>query len=247
MSRTAYALVLAGAFVALPSARAGIAYQVASTPSSREISLVGEFGNQIILHGDDSSKLLTGFTFEYESNYSMTSGIVVRFYQNDGGQGSPGTHLYQSSPRGLKIGREQVSINYNSTPIPKTFTYTVEFKGNDGGANSAGLLTPDTIPVVGQAYDDMWLRNTSGWQLRQVLTGHSMLTATVSVNDGPGLVITSPAVNQIKVSGQDSTYQLQRRDLAVGDTAWTDVTGITGTSVTLPVAGPVGFFRLSTR
>ena len=55
MSRNAYALVLAGAVVALPSARAGTAYQVASSPSSREISLVGEFGNQIILHGYDSA------------------------------------------------------------------------------------------------------------------------------------------------------------------------------------------------
>ncbi len=247
MSRTDFALSLLGAALMLPSAQAGIGYEVPSSPTSREISLVGEFGNQIFLRGDDSQKLLTGFTFEYESNYSMTAGMIVRFYQNDGGQGTPGTLLYQSNPLDIKLGHDQVSISYNSTPIPKSFTYTVEFQGNDGGANSAGLLTPDTIPTEGQAYDDMWLRSTGGWHIRQVLTGHAMFTATVTVNDGQGLVISSPAVNQIQVSWQDSTYKLQRQDVVTGSSAWTDVPGVTGTSTTFPVTGTIGFFRLITR
>jgi len=247
MSRTALALSLVGAALFLSSSEAGTAFQVVSDPSSLEIPLVGENGNQIILRGDDSPKLLSSFSFDYESNYTMKAGLVVRFYKNDGGQGSPGTLIYQSDPFDIKLGREQVSISYNSTPVPKEFTYTVEFRGNDDNNNNAGLLTPNVIPAVGQSYDDIWLRNTGGWQLRHVVGSFSMLTATVTVNDGPGLVISSPAVNQIKVSWQDSTYKLQGRDAAAGGGTWTDVPGITGTSVTLPVTGSLGFFRLITR
>ena len=252
-SRKNFALI-AAATLALASAEAGIGYQSDGSVTSREISLVGEFGNQIILNTSAAQPLLTGFSFEYESNYTMSKGLIVRFYANDGGGDltPPGTLLYQSSPFDIQLGRYQVAISYNSVPVPKTFTYTVEFLGNDGNNTAAGLLTPDKAPTTGQAYNDIWLRTSGGaWQNRQLIPvpgyqGYAMFTAQATINDGPGLAISSPAVNQIKVSWQDATYKLQRRDAATTGT-WTDVANVSGTSITLPVTGTLGFFRLITR
>lgn len=246
-------LVLAALLTASCAVEAGVAYQVDSSPNSRLMSFVGQFGNQIVLKGDDSPKLLTDFTFDYQSNYSMSKGLIVRFYANDGGGdlGIPGTLLYQSAPQDIKLGTEQLTISYNLAPIPKAFTYTVEFLGNDGGANEAGLLTPDTIPSTGQAYDDFWLKNTSGWQLRNVLTGHAMMTAKFTVSDGttpvpPTVSISSPAPGQVVVSWTDSSFKLQRRDLATSGN-WSDVPGVTGTSATFSNPAGAGFFRLLSR
>ena len=252
-SRSVLSLVSV-AVLSLSALQAGVGYQSDSSVSSREIALVGEFGNQIILKSDAAQPLLTGFTFEYESNYSMPKGLVVRFYANDGGGDvtPPGTLLYQSSPFDIALGRSQVAISYNSVPVPKSFTYTVEFLGNDGDNVSAGLLTPDKAPSTGQAFNDIWLRLSGGsWQNRQLVPvpgyqGYAMFTAQATVNDGPGLVISSPVANQIKVSWQDATYKLQRRDAATSGT-WADVANVTGTAITMPVTGTLGFFRLITR
>jgi hypothetical protein len=241
-------LTFAGVACLFTAAEAGIAYQSESSPTSGLVSLVGEFGNQLILKTDSDQPLLSSFSFAYESNYAMSKGMILRFYANDGGSDLqlPGTLLYQSSPLDIKVGRGEVSVSYNSVPVPKTFTFTVEFLGNDGLNSAAGLLTPNQIPTVGQAYNDIWLKNSAGWQLRSLLSGLAMMTATVVVNDGPGLAISPVSVNQVKVTWKDATYKLQRSDKASPAT-WTDVTGITGTSATLSTTTGGAFFRVITR
>ena len=165
---------------------AGNAYDVVHTQDALVVSAdSAEFGDQVSLYGPAGTRKLTGFSVEYYSNYALPGGLTVRFYDNDGTAGAPKALEYQSAPIDIKLGGGIVSISFNQPKIATTFTYSLQFLGA-GGANVAGLLTPNVDPGVGSSLNDYWSKESGTWQLNNLGPIKANFTASVNAVPEPG-------------------------------------------------------------
>ena len=134
-----------------------------------------EYGDEIKLGG--SSRIVTGFSFEYYSDFIAAGAerARVRFYENDGPgrYASPGTLIWESSyfpVRGRNAtdplsGFHLQTFGGLNVPVPDNFTWTVQFEGLLGTpGNRATLLVRDPIKV-GSSFRDFWLNLNGNWSL----------------------------------------------------------------------------------
>ena len=131
-----------------------------------------EYGDEVILAG--TARVLTGISFEYAANYASTAGLTFRLYDQTGplisGSASPGVTIYEKTMDILN-GGATVNINFGldwSNVLPDRLTYTVQFTGLIPG-NTAGLIAPGGIPVVGLSGEDFWEKTGPGandWALK---------------------------------------------------------------------------------
>ena len=100
-----------------------------------------EYGDQITLGG--TNRWIDDFKFSYWINSSVINGdesAQIRFYANDGSDGSPGTLLYDSGTFVLSPtdGINYYTINNLSVLVPDTITWTVFFGGISANASANG-------------------------------------------------------------------------------------------------------------
>lgn len=163
-----------------------------------------EFGEEIVLAGN-GTYTVTNFQYEFFGfGPDFTNGNVMvklRFYENNGASGTPGTLLYDSGfypipatgPAGNVL--EYAGLN---TVVPKNFTWTVEFVGlsiqSGVGLQSAGLDLY-SFPTVGQTYDDYWERSgpDATWVLRSPNPGQPPINFGCRV---AGTYVGPPAITQ---------------------------------------------------
>lgn len=142
-----------------------------------------EFGDEIVLAGSGTWNI-TNFKFEYYGyGASFTNNhvqLALRFYNNDGPNGTPGTLIYNSGysivPPTGSSGRvlEYAGLDVS---VPAHFTWTVDFVGigpsSSGGLQGRGLDLYGP-PTIGYGYDDYWERSGPGmnWVLRAPLPGY---------------------------------------------------------------------------
>lgn len=155
-----------------------------------------EYGDEVVLAGTE--RIITGFRFEYDANYSLASGLTFRIYEQDGalinGFASPGTEVYETTID-IQTGGAIVNINFAydaSNIIPDRLTYTVHFSGLLPG-NTAGLIIPGGSPAVGNSGNDFWEKTGPGandWALKTFSAGSpsANFVATITAVPEPGTV-----------------------------------------------------------
>jgi hypothetical protein len=137
-----------------------------------------EVGDQILLGNQPSGAVslkVTDFMFEYWGiNLSANATADVKFYANDGPNGTPGTVLWDTGAFTIPpTDRSTIDFNVangafslsNPVAVPLSFTWAVTF-ANLGSSGSAGvdIYTP---PTVGNDYIDFWQNTGTGWQLME--------------------------------------------------------------------------------
>lgn len=128
-----------------------------------------EFGDQITLSSQVTNRFFLRFRLEYfvGPNASGDETMLVRFYNNDGTNGTPKTLLYaMPKPIDLVTGYNNVVIEGLAIQMPDSFTWTVEFGGVAAG-EEVGLLFYNP-PSIGLAYDDYWEKEKNEWVLKKV-------------------------------------------------------------------------------
>ena len=140
--------------------------------SDEEISAVHsrleEYGDEIIL-GGDNRKILS-FEFEYFATFEPDGDetCVLRFYDNDGeslvaDSKAPGTLLFQSDPFTIFPDYNTATLRDINLEVPEKITWTVQFSGLTGlSTDRAGLLLRNP-PSIGRSFDDFWIRFGNGW------------------------------------------------------------------------------------
>jgi hypothetical protein len=137
-----------------------------------------QVGDQIILGNQPANAVslkVTDFIFQYWGiNLGASATADVRFYKNDGPNGTPGSspiwdsgdfQIASTSASTLEfnVANGAFSLN-NPVEVPLDFTWTVQFS-NLGAGGSAGvnIYTP---PTVGNDYTDYWDNTPNGWVLK---------------------------------------------------------------------------------
>lgn len=157
-----------------------------------------EIGDEIFLaRGGDGHALfvLGSFSLQYYGvNLDPNAQMRFRIYANDGGvfdQGSrqPGTVLFDSEFFPISS-TERATLTFDSDfggglTVPWHFTWAVEFGNLGAGTGGLDLYGP---PSVGVSYNDFWVRNEGGWELRQTPGGIGDFAARVSVIPEPSSV-----------------------------------------------------------
>lgn len=145
-----------------------VVYQNSLEEITATHSRIEEYGDEIIL-GGDNRKILT-FEFEYFGSFEPDGDetCILRFYENDGeslvaNDKAPGTLLYQSEPFTVFPDFNTAAIRNINVEVPDKFTWSVEFNGLGGlSSDRAGLLMRDP-PSIGESFDDFWVRAGNGW------------------------------------------------------------------------------------
>lgn len=145
-----------------------VVFQNSSEEVTATHARLEEYGDEIIL-GGDNRKILT-FEFEYFGSFEPDGDetCVLRFYDNDGesliaGDKAPGTLLYKSEPFTIFPDFNTAALRNIDVEVPDKFTWTVEFAGLGGlSTDRAGLLLRDP-PSIGRSFDDFWVRFGNGW------------------------------------------------------------------------------------
>lgn len=150
--------------------QAATVYDNSTTPVGSFHAMTTESGDQINLLSGTPREVST-FQFEYFSDLADITGrtATVRFYENNGASGAPGSLLFNSGAFALKDGYQTVTINGLAVNVPDSFTWTVEFGGLAGG-DQAGLLIYDP-PTVGSSLNDFWVNNGGTWSINQLNGG----------------------------------------------------------------------------
>ncbi|MDA7512811.1 Ig-like domain-containing protein, partial [Verrucomicrobia bacterium] len=137
-----------------------------------------EFGDEIILAGDN--RKIIRFEFEYFGKFEADGDetCVLRFYRNDGealvvdrddgeelvlDDKAPGTLIYESQPFTLLPGYNTAVIQGINVEVPDKFTWTVKFDGLTGFSKDRAALVLTDPPNIGKSFDDFWVRFGSGW------------------------------------------------------------------------------------
>lgn len=131
-----------------------------------------EFGDQINLLAP-GQWTVTGFKFDYYLNgtfgISGNETADLKFYANNGPNGSPGTLLYDSGSFTITKGENgynTVNDTGLQVQVPGNFTWTVLFGGIEA-FETAGLLFYNP-PLVGSSLDDYWEKGANGlWALKR--------------------------------------------------------------------------------
>jgi len=140
------------------NAKGSIVYD--NTTSQATGSFTGggsERGDQITLAGTD--RLVTDFLFGYQGlSVPVDATIRIRFYDNEGVGGEPGSLLYDSGQvGGLQIGINDFMLSGINVIVPDTFTWTMFYDQTifGGGVNNV-MVDP---PTVGTSADFVWFRD----------------------------------------------------------------------------------------
>ena len=137
-----------------------------------------EFGDEIILAGDN--RKIIRFEFEYFGKFEADGDetCVLRFYRNDGealvidrddGEAlvlddkAPGTLIYESQPFTLLPGYNTAVLQGINVEVPDKFTWTVKFDGLTGFSKDRAALVLTDPPDIGKSFDDFWVRFGNGW------------------------------------------------------------------------------------
>jgi hypothetical protein len=148
-----------------------------------------EFGDQIQLSAEITNRLFLKFQLEYylSDNASGDESLRIRFYFNDGTNGTPGKLLYEmADPVKLTKGFNSVVIEGLPLQMPDTFTWTAKFEGIGPGVQ-VGLLFYNP-PSIGVAYDDYWENQDAKWILKKVTgvpANFGMLVQAISAGAPP--------------------------------------------------------------
>lgn len=137
-----------------------------------------EYGDQITFAG--TNRLLDDFEFGYFMHWAdVIDGdetARIRFYANDGLNGSPGTLLYDSGTIDITpiLQANFLTLSDLSISVPDTITWTVLFGGiggDDSNANGGGLMFFDPPTVGSSASTFFWAKETTGFIQVTVLGG----------------------------------------------------------------------------
>jgi hypothetical protein len=146
-----------------------------------QFSTAWEYGDEIFLKsslGSFEEFLVTTFSFEYYGDPTAAAGTVarIRFYANDGSPQAPGsaahvpsTLLYDSGELPVGLGYQVRTLSGLGVTVPKSFTWTVQFSGQNDSIGSTGLLfagVPQTGDPqnVGSSYKDFWIKQNGNWR-----------------------------------------------------------------------------------
>ena len=155
-----------------------IVYENSQEDVSATHARLEEFGDEIILAGDN--RKIIRFEFEYFGKFEADGDetCVLRFYRNDGealvidrddGEAlviddkAPGTLIYESQPFTLLPGYNTAVIQGINVEVPDKFTWTVKFDGLTGFSKDRAALVLTDPPNIGKSFDDFWVRFGSGW------------------------------------------------------------------------------------
>jgi hypothetical protein len=156
-----------------------------------------EDGDEITLGGTD--RMVTEFEFFYSKwNEATDPTARVRFYQNDGPSGTPGSIFFDSREFGISDGTGEFSYVLNNLSIqaPDTFIWTVEFGSTpfecpagficDGQPFMVGLNILGE-PSIGDSDNYYWTWNyyTSAWQKNGFLVSTHNLGAKITATSVP--------------------------------------------------------------
>jgi hypothetical protein len=177
------------------SALADIVYDNTITANGNQhVTSAGWFGDEINL--GPGPRKVTQFEFEY---FGLAAGTFqVRFYANDGADvthvvdgktitgKAPGTLLWDGPSDTILSGFHSVKIDGFSVDVPDTFTWAVNF-----GGENAGLLLYDP-PLPGSSFDDFWQNLGGGWTVNTINNGAVVanFAARVTAVPEPGTVLT---------------------------------------------------------
>ena len=90
--------------------------------------------------------------------------VQIRFYLNDGDNGTPGTMVYTGDLISVpNAGSSDIRVPLNCIPVADTFTWTVQWTGLH--SNDEVWLPMIYPPTVGSAGRDGWLHSSSGWTI----------------------------------------------------------------------------------
>lgn len=127
--------------------------------------VVCEMGDEITLAG--TQRIVTDFMFGYYGVFTPNGDETarIRFYANDGPEGTPGTLLYDSGTFPIMPGFNQThTLTGLSVIVPDTFTWTCQFGGvTQWPADLAALYLYDP-PSVGSSEDYLWKSEGSAWE-----------------------------------------------------------------------------------
>jgi hypothetical protein len=150
---------LAAAWVALGlaapvGAGAETVYENVAGPSGGiALDPLDELGDEVTLGG--SARVVTTFEFLYAGQFDQDGDemVTLRFYDNDGPGGEPGTLFYDSGPLPIvPVASATVyAVDDIDVEVPETFTCTVDVDGTGAGSDRASLLVADGPPSVGSS------------------------------------------------------------------------------------------------
>lgn len=116
----------------------------------------------------------------------------MRFLENNGIGGVPGTELYNSGPFELAGGGyNTVSITgLSDVNVPDIFTWTLSVSGLDSGAGEKVGLLVYASPSVGSSPNDFWINQANVWTLNQLNGGATVanFSARVVAVPEPGTI-----------------------------------------------------------
>ena len=145
-----------------------IVYENSQEDVSATHARLEEFGDEIILAGDN--RKIIRFEFEYFGKFEADGDetCVLRFYRNDGEQlllddKAPGTLIYESQPFTLFPGYNTAVLQGISVEVPDKFTWTVKFDGLTGFSKDRAALVLRDPASIGKSFDDFWVRFGNGW------------------------------------------------------------------------------------
>ncbi|MFM1768571.1 MAG: hypothetical protein RJA22_1100 [Verrucomicrobiota bacterium] len=243
--------LLACLFAALPAAHAAPDVLYDNTAVRGTAARFGqdglEFGEEIVLVGN-GTYVVNEFQYEFFNDDPIGTNVLVtlRFYANDGLNGTPGTLLYQTDAYGIpNTGSAGYVITYGglNVSVPKSFTWTVEFS-SFGALVAAGLMDSGldlyAIPTVGLTYDDYWERNSLGdWELRVPTPGNPPINFGCRVAGtyaGPAAINGQPN-SQTGRLGFSTTFQVSAIGTETLTYQWkkgaTAIPGATASTLTL--------------
>jgi hypothetical protein len=212
---------------------------------------LNEYGNEVLLSATNST--LTQFQFEYYGDFVATGNEMarIRFYKMDGppnsdGYSTPGTVLYDSGAFSITAGYVTKTFSGLSIAVPGDITWTVQFSGLVGGNGDEAGLVITSPPSVGFAYDDFWMKTTSGWGLfrwggNPVANFAAQITGIVTTTTPPPTVGISLATSGVQIQWTGSAV-LQVATNPAGP--YTDVTGAANQYTFNTGTAPHQFWRL---
>ena len=168
---------LSAALFSVPtlSFAASIVYDNTTGDQNRFYASPNEYGDEITLSGTD--RTVTGFDFYYYFSGAAAGSATatIRFYDNTGAGGAPGTSFFTSDPIQLQPSaggsfgtHETITLPVSANVVaPNAFTWTIQFANL--GINQAGLLIYSP-PTVGSSFNDFW-ENSGTWNTLQINGG----------------------------------------------------------------------------
>lgn len=147
--------------------QAGIVYDNSTTPLGSFYQSTNEFGDQIVLDGNMTDRVITTFDFEYylSHNASGNEQAELRIY-NNATRSDVGTLIYDSGMSSITTGNNHFEVSGLTLNVSDNISWTVQFSGVETG-ESAGLLWYNP-PTVGSSFDDFWEKTDSGWTLKRL-------------------------------------------------------------------------------